>query len=83
MFAEKLPNSPGYRNQCPNCSEKQEEPEHIGGNMIWDHKTAPELELKPMAKAKAFAKKTERFGAGVTKSITTSREPKSKGNEPR
>lgn len=79
MFTEK-PNKPGYRDQCPECSLKQPEPEPIGGNMVWTHKTAPELELKPMHKAKEFAKKQERFGAGVTKCLTERREPKSKPN---
>jgi hypothetical protein len=65
-FAEKLPASPGFRNQCPTCSLSQPEPEPIGGNMIWDHKTAPYIELKPMKEAKRFAAQTKRFGAGVT-----------------
>jgi hypothetical protein len=42
--------------------------------MIWDHKTAPYLEIKPMQQAKQFAKLTQRFGAGVTVSLTTSKE---------
>lgn len=40
--------------------------------MVWSHKTAPEIEIKPMDEAKAFAKKTKRFGPGVTKCLTTS-----------
>src|SRR5579863_8276208 len=46
----------------------------LGGNMIWAHKTAPEIEIKSMVEAKAFAKKTRRFGAGVTCCLTQSQE---------
>lgn len=49
--------------------------------MVWEHKTAPELELKPMQEAKKFARKQERFGAGVTKCLTEPKEPKRFGNE--
>jgi hypothetical protein len=54
MFTE-VPGKRGYRNQCVPCSEKQAEPERIGGNMVWDHKTAPYIELKPLSQARAFA----------------------------
>jgi len=76
-FTEKLPGTPGFRNQCPTCSLSQSEPEPIGGNMIWDHKTAPYIELKPMSQAKIFAAQTKRFGAGVTACLVESKgEPK-------
>ena len=76
-FVEKLPGTPGFRNQCPTCSLSQPEPEPIGGNMIWDHKTAPYIELKPMSQAKVFAAQTKRFGAGVTACLVESKgEPK-------
>lgn len=44
---------PGYINECGEC--KPDVP-LLGGNMIWDHKTAPELEIKSLGQAKAFAK---------------------------
>jgi hypothetical protein len=76
-FAEKLPGAPGFRNQCSTCSLTQPEPEPIGGNMIWDHKTAPYIELKPMKEAKRFAAQTKRLGAGVTSCLLESKgEPK-------
>jgi len=52
-------NKPGYVNQCEDCAT---DVERVGGNMIWSHKTAPEIEIKPMEQAKAFAKATKRFG---------------------
>ena len=75
-FIEDPNKTQGYRNQCPECSLTQVEPERIGGNMIWDHKTAPYIELKPLSKAKAFAAKTKRFGAGVTTSLVEPKEDK-------
>lgn len=50
-----VPGKRGYRNQCPECSEKQTEPELLGGNMVYLHKTAPYIELKPLSKAQSFA----------------------------
>ena len=64
---------PGFMNQCQECSLFQSEPEPIGGNMVWEHKTAPRLELKPLSAAVAFAKQTERYGAGVTKCLVESK----------
>lgn len=55
-----VPGKRGYRNQCPECSEKQAEPELLGGNMIWDHKTAPYIELKTLSKAQSFAEMQSR-----------------------
>jgi len=65
-------NKPGYINVCYDCTT--EDVEKLGGNMIYEHKTAPGLEIKPISKARGFAKMTKRFGAGVTCSLTTSRE---------
>jgi hypothetical protein len=45
----------------------------VGGNMIWDGKHAPEIEIKSMKAAKRFASKTRRLGAGVTASICVSK----------
>lgn len=73
------PNLPGYYNQCGYCGEKTERSqerkgiERLGGNMIYLHKTGGEIEIKPMSKAKQFAAKTKRFGAGVTKVLTESK----------
>lgn len=53
-FFEKPSGSRGYRNQCTACAIDQQEPEPTGGNMVWDHKTAPYIELKPMSRAQAF-----------------------------
>lgn len=75
-FPEKPLGSRGYRNQCLSCSDAQEEPEKTGGNMIWEHKTGPYIELKPISKAKTFARRTRRLGGvGVTASITEPKEP--------
>jgi len=54
---------PGYVNQCEDCAE---DVERVGGNMIWSHKTAPEIEIKPMEQAKQFAKASKRFGVVST-----------------
>lgn len=64
------PGKPGYINQCTECAT---DVPLLGGNMIYTHKTAPELEIKPLAKAKVFASMQERFGIGVLKCITTAR----------
>jgi hypothetical protein len=65
------PNKPGLVGTCPDCST--ETVEQIGGNMIWEHKTAPMLEIKPVGEAEAFARKQKRFGAGPLRSIVTSK----------
>lgn len=70
---ELKPGKPGLIDYCPRHSH--EIVELTGGNMIWDHKTAPYIETKPMHDAKRFASLTRRLGAGVTRSITQSREP--------
>lgn len=49
--------------------------------MVWHHKTAPELEIKPMSDAKDFASKTRRFGFGTTMSITQQKEKPMKRDE--
>lgn len=66
------PNKPGYVNQCTTCAEENmdNDVDLLGGNMVWHHKTAPELEIKYMVEAKKFAAKTRRFGFGVTCSLT-------------
>ena len=65
------PGKPGFIDQCESCAR---DVELLGGNMIWAHKTAPEIEIKPQAEARAFARKTKRFGAGVTASLVSPRE---------
>ena len=71
------PDKPGRINECYDCGRKSEIP-RVGGNMIWSHKTAPDLEIKSMKEAKVFAKQQKRFGAGPLRSIVTSREPSTK-----
>jgi hypothetical protein len=65
------PGKPGYIDQCEDC---QRDVPKVGGNMIWDHKTAPYIEVKSMKQAKQFANLQKRFGHGVTKSICESKE---------
>jgi hypothetical protein len=65
------PNKPGFINQCESCAT---DVPLLGGNMIWDHKTAPYIEIKSMVKAKSFAAMTKRFGVGVTQCLTQSKE---------
>ena len=62
---------PGLIHHCPKCSV--EKVERLGGNMIYSHKTAPDLEIKPISKAVEFAGKQRRFGAGVTCCLTQSK----------
>ena len=64
---------PGKLNECHKCGERSDVP-RVGGNMIWSHKTAPELEIKSMVEAKHFAKLQQRFGAGPLKSIVEKKE---------
>lgn len=72
---------PGRIDVCydPDCQRKDRrqmpEPPKLGGNMIWFHKTAPGLEIKPIAEAREFARKTRRFGAGVMISLTSCKTP--------
>lgn len=66
------PNKPGKIFHCPACSS--ETVERLGGNMVFLHKTASTIEIKPASRAIQFAEMTKRFGAGVTKCITTSKE---------
>lgn len=76
-----LPGKPGhidvcYATECQRHDAKQTpEPDKLGGNMVWDHKTAPELEIKPLARAQAFAKLTRRTGCGPLRAITQSKAP--------
>lgn len=76
-----FPGKPGYVNQCVDCAD---DVPLLGGNMIWSHKTAPEIEIKSMAAAKVFASKTRRFGAGVTCCLTQSKAtgPDNNGGNP-
>ena len=75
-----MPGKPDRINVCykSECQEQEEqerpEPDLLGGNMIWHHKTAPELVIKPLGSAQAFAKVQRRFGAGVLSSITCGKE---------
>ena len=66
------PDKPGLIHHCPECS--RETTERLGGNMVYSHKTAPEIEIKSISDAKVFAKKQRRFGAGVTQCLTVGRE---------
>ena len=51
---------PGYIDECPSCAC---DVPLVGGNMVWAHKTAPEIEIKSLASARAFAKVQRRFSA--------------------
>jgi hypothetical protein len=63
----------GFIDQCNRCAEGQLDVERWGANSIYTHKTAPEIEIKAMSEALAFAKKQRRYGAGVTMCLTTSK----------
>ena len=67
------PDKPGKINQCHQCGAKSETTARVGGNMIYDGKQAPEIEIKPMTEAKKFNAKTRRLGVGVTASICVSK----------
>ena len=61
------PDKPGNINHCPDCSF---EPfERLGGNMTWHHKTAPELQIRPLSQAQYLAKQQKRVGTGVTQCL--------------
>lgn len=62
----------GFVDEC-GCKVTEEE-ELVGGNMIYTGKTGPELELKPLSKAKVFAFCSKRYGASITKTLITQRE---------
>lgn len=73
---------PGKIGQCPECGQKTEDHtitaygekfERYGGNMIYLHKTGGQIEIKGMSQAKQFASQTRRLGAGVTASLTESK----------
>lgn len=67
---------PGLVSQCWDCGQEYEDEkdiQRVGGNMIWLHKTGPEIEIKSMEKTKLFAKMTKRLGAGVTMSLCVSK----------
>jgi len=46
--------------------------------MVWSHKTAPELEIKPMREAILFARLQKRFGVGPLRAIVQAKEPSPK-----
>lgn len=66
-------NKPGKVNQCHQCGAKSETTARVGGNMVYDGKHAPEIEIKSMAAAKKFNAKTRRLGTGVTASLCVSK----------
>lgn len=66
-------NKPGKVNQCFQCGSKSETTARVGGNMVYDGKHAPEIEIKSMKEAKRFNAKSRRLGAGVTASLTVSK----------
>lgn len=63
------PNKPGKINECHQCGAVAETEARVGGNMVWEGKQAPYIEVKSMKDAKKFASKTRRLGAGVTASL--------------
>ena len=60
------PGKPGYITECTDCAK---DIPLVGGNMIWYHKTAPELEIKSLVNAKRFAKLNKRNSHGPLSSI--------------
>jgi hypothetical protein len=68
---ELRPGKPGLIHLCEACSGPDEP--RVGGFMHWAHKTAPELEITTMSKAKDLWAKTKRFGPGVTCCLTQSK----------
>ena len=46
--------------------------------MIWTHKTAPTIEIKPMPQAIQFARLQKRFGVGPLRAIVQQKEPSTK-----
>lgn len=60
---------PGKIDVCHQCGSITETTARVGGNMVWDGKQAPEIEIKPMKDAVKFNSKTRRLGAGVTASL--------------
>jgi hypothetical protein len=62
---------PGKIYLCWGCGSRTETEARVGGNMIWEGKQAPYIEVKPMKEAQRFASKTRRLGAGVTASLIT------------
>lgn len=57
---------PGKINQCTDCGVKSEV-ELLGGNMVFFHKTAPEIEIKTLSQAQRFAAQTVRVGHGINR----------------
>jgi hypothetical protein len=51
----------GFIYLCEECSAP--DVELHGGNMIWEHKTAPYIEIKPLGEAERFASKQVRSSA--------------------
>lgn len=64
---------PGKIDVCHRCGSITETEARVGGNMVWQGKHAPEIEIKPMRAAQRFASKTRRLGAGVTASMIVSK----------
>lgn len=64
------PNKPGFINQCEDCAT---DVPLLGGNVIYEHKTAGYIEIKSMAKAVEFNKVSKRHGHGVISSIVESK----------
>lgn len=64
---------PGKIDVCHRCGSMTETTARVGGNMIWDGKHTPEIEIKPMRDARKFNSKTRRLGAGVTASLCVSK----------
>lgn len=62
------PGKPGFINQCEDCAH---DVPLLGGNMIWDHKTAPSLVIRPLADAQFISKLQKRVGTGVIRSIVS------------
>jgi DksA/TraR C4-type zinc finger protein len=64
--AARLAAMPGTR-WCVRCADSRTE--RIGGNMVWSHKTAPELELRPLSEAREWHRRYDRRRATANISV--------------
>lgn len=70
------PHKPGFINECWDCGEvSDKDTPRLGGNMIYSHKTAPTIEIKPLDQAQQFAKRARRQNStGVTNDLVQTKQ---------
>lgn len=74
-----LPRHQGYSNVCPGCSSGDVAP--LVAKVAWSGKHTVEIEITSDTKAAArFNNAQRRWGAGVTRSLTEPKEPRSEAN---